>query len=64
MAELDQQQLRTLFTQIGMIMEDTSTIALFWSASDGLDVAVRLSIIEAANAEISALLKQITVNGG
>lgn len=45
-------------------MEDTSSIALIWSASDGLDVAVRLSIIDAANAEISVLLKQITVNVG
>jgi hypothetical protein len=64
MAELNQQLLRSLFTQIGMIMEDTSSIALIWSASDGLDVAVRLSIIDAANAEISALLKQISVNVG
>lgn len=62
MAELDQQELRSLFTQIGLIMEDTSSIALIWSASDGLDVAARLIIIDAASAEISALLKQITVN--
>ena len=45
-------------------MEDTSSIALIWSASDGLDVAARLRIIDAANAEISSLLKQITMNVG
>jgi hypothetical protein len=64
MAELNQQLLRRLFTQIGMIMEDASSIALIWSASDELDVAARLRIIDAANAEISALLKQITMNVG
>jgi hypothetical protein len=64
MPELNQQQLRCLFTQIGMIMEDTSSTALIWSASDGLDIHARLKIINAANAEISALLKQITVDIG
>ena len=64
MAELDQQRLRNLFTKIGMIMEDTSSTALIWSASGGLDVAERLRIADAANAEISALLKQITMNVG
>ena len=61
MADLDDQQLRGLFTRIGIIMEDNSPVALIWSASDGLAVAERLRIIKDANAEISALLDQIAL---
>ena len=62
MADLDDQQLRSLFTRIGIIMEDSSRVALIWSASDGLAIAERLRIIKDANAEITALLDQITAN--
>ena len=62
MAKLDEQQLRGRFTRIGIIMEDSSSVALIWSASDGLAIAERLRIIKDANSEISALLDQIALN--
>lgn len=62
MADPDNQQLRGLFTRIGIIMEDSSSVALIWSASDCLAIAERLRIMKDANAEISKLLDQIAAN--
>ena len=62
MADLEDQQLRSLFTRIGIIMEDNIPVALIWSASDGLAIAERPRILADANAEISALLDQIASN--
>jgi len=62
MAQLDDQQLRGIFTRIGIIMEDSSPVALIWSTSDGLAIGERLRVLEDANAEISALLDQIASN--
>jgi hypothetical protein len=62
MAELDEQLLRSLFTCIGVIMEDNSAVALVWLTADKLQVAERLRLLEKANAEISSLLEQISLN--
>lgn len=43
-------------------MEDSSSVALIWSASDCLAIAERLRIMKDANAEISKLLDQIAAN--
>lgn len=51
--------IRTLFTEIGCIMEDASLIALVWSSTDNLDVRARFQTLSQAHREIGDLLLQI-----
>ena len=59
MDENSEGQIRTLFMQIGILMEDTSMIALIWRDSDRLTTGDRLARVRAANENIGVLVSQI-----
>lgn len=59
MADISDDQIRTLFMQIGIIMEDTGMVALIWRDSDRLTTGDRLTRVTAANESIGALVSEL-----
>lgn len=55
-SSMDEQQIRSLLTEAGCIMEDASIIALIWKPSYGLTVQARVEHLRAATLKIVALL--------
>jgi hypothetical protein len=51
-------QIRTLCTEIGSIMEDASVVALVWTDGDGLSIKARVQRLHDAHGEIGRLLDQ------
>lgn len=53
---MDEQQIRSLITEVGCIMEDASITALIWKSCDGLSIQARVEHLGAANQKIEVLL--------
>lgn len=51
-------QIRQICTEIGIIMEDTSGIALTWAKDVDVSIAERLQLLRDAHLQIGTLIKQ------
>jgi hypothetical protein len=66
MAKQVDEEVRTHFTDIGCIMEDGSSVALIWDASDLISLPDRYERLVAAYNQIGAALEKIkaAIEGG
>ena len=66
MTKQSNDHIRTLFTEIGCIMEDASVIALIWDDADPMPAQDRYRALLRANDKIDAALKNVkaTIDGG
>lgn len=51
--------IRDLFTQIGILMEDTAPVALMWKDSDKMSTAERLKYVDAAICDMQQLVTEL-----
>ena len=59
MAKLETDEIRSLCTEIGCIMEYACLVALVWDAGDGLGVQARIEKLSEPHIRIGILLSQI-----
>ena len=59
MTEQSSDHVRTLFTEIGTIMEDASVIAIIWDGADLLTIERRYQQLLNVHRKVDLLLEQI-----
>lgn len=51
-------QIRQIYTEIGIIMEDASVVALIWRKDADVSIAERLQLLRDAHLQIGTLIRQ------